>query len=76
MLEWSISFSLFNATQILSIGWVYHDWKSIFPEIFDLSLECPEACTFSDFFERIAQIGTQASTGAFCCGEYTWVRKS
>ena len=31
---------------------------------------------FSDFFQRIAQIGTQASTGVFRCGGYTWVRKS
>ena len=39
-------FSLFNATQILSIGWAYHGLESIFSEIFDLNLNSPETGTF------------------------------
>ena len=31
---------------------------------------------FSYFSQRIAQIGTQASTGVFACDDHTWQRKS
>ena len=41
-----MSFSLFNAAQILSIGLCSVVWKSILSEILDLSPECPDTGTF------------------------------
>ena len=64
-------FSLFNAAQILSIGRCSMVWKAFSLKSSILALNNLRR-VLSDFFGKGSQIGTQAPTGVFWCGDYTW----
>ena len=64
-------FSLFNAAQILSIGRCSMVWKAFSLKSSILALNNLRR-VLSDFFGKGSQIGTQAPTGVFWCGAYTW----